>query len=172
MVTRKKADPATDARRLSGAALEAWAFGWDAGLLPIAGFIKDVEAGLPAPEAPAKVIAAALREFFCHRDTDASLHEFARKLGLKRKQGKRGPTADELDHVSVACFEIAAREGDLIAAGKSPSKAESAAKREYAAAHKVSLRTVQAWWKSQGDGARVLIARAKAERQKRATKSR
>lgn len=146
MAIRKKADPATDSRDASGAALRLWALGWDRSLLPIAKFIECVESAKPPPAKVMSRLATALRVFFCHRDTDASLMAFARRLGLPRQQGKRAKTYAESHHIEEAGLAIATRELELIETGMNRARARSQSIREYAAAHHKPLRTVQTWY--------------------------
>ena len=167
MTIRKKPDPATDARPMDGSALEIWAFGWQTSLAPIARFIRCVESGRPPPDDVAREMASALRVFFCHRDTEASLHEFARKLGLGRKQGKRAMTADEGDEAAAAVLSIAMREFEMLASGKSARIAEATAMREFSKAESKPLRTVQGWWKDRRETARAVARAATAPKRAR-----
>jgi hypothetical protein len=146
MAARKKVDPATDARKHAAPLLKDWALQWKPALVPVAGLIERIEKR-KSPRFDT-LLAKGLREFFCHRDTDASLQEFGRVLGVFRKQGKRSPTAGETEHIERARFEIAAREIELTAMGISPRRARSRAVREYASSDHVPLRTVQTWYRN------------------------
>lgn len=173
MTTRKKADPETDFRSApSGDALKHWAFMWNSSLEPIAEFIASVEKGVTPTAESMKPIAKAMRAFFCHRDLDASLTEFAQSLGLPRKQGKRVRTVREASEDHIAASDIAFRFVDLSNEGLTKSKAQAQALKEYAQEHGKPLRTVQSWWKANAESALALNRIVDAFVKKRATKSR
>jgi len=157
-VKRKKPDIATDHR--NGSHMEEWAWQWDQKLMPVGRFIDAVERGESPALDDARSVAMALRAFFCHRDTDASLAEFATVLGVTRKQGRRESTAEESTRATGAAISIAMREHELKAAGETAARAQAKAIRVVAGIENVPLRTAQAWWKEWREVGRAMAVLA------------
>lgn len=155
MKRRTKADPATDARKHEGLAF--WAWQWHTPLMPVGRFIDAVDKGnVPASDDMA-YIAAALRELFCHRDTEATMHAVSRRLGAIRDTGRREITGEEGDHMCVAAIAMVHKERQLVRDGIAPRAARAQAVREIAEQHRVARRTAQAWRKENDSIANAVL---------------
>jgi hypothetical protein len=159
-------DPATDGRGAKH--LEEWAWQWKTELMDAGRFIDAVDSGKAPPQAFIAKLARALRELFCHRDTETSLRAFARILGVKQRRGKgrRQQTAAEAEPGYLGALQMVERERALQASGVLPRSARSKSVREFANTSGVPLRTVQHWRRIHGDSARMLIKAAATRRKK------
>lgn len=164
-MTRKKADSATDGRRVIK--VSVWAFAWKQELMPIAEFIEATESNKSVDPDFQRKLARALREFFVHSDADEATRSFTARLGIRGRQGKRKPTAEETETAFLAVVDMVKRERQLLSEGQKNQAARAAAIAEISKRDRIPKRTAYSWRDEHSEAANFLIDAVMLRKRKR-----
>lgn len=144
-----KPNPKTDVRQQPGPRLVSWAKSWKyPGLIDIALLIEAVESDTAPDSKTLRKLATALREFYCHRDTESSLKAFAGQMDIGlRKRGRHKESQGEAMKAIDAVMKFLLVERAAVANGLTPREARAFCVKQYSDDKRKPLRTVQDWRK-------------------------